>query len=195
MPEMNGYETTKRLKDNPSTTDIPVIALTASATVDEKAKTKAHGFDGYLSKPINIHELFSELSRYLKYTQKSVADSSQVAEVDNTLHPAEIADLPGLRKKLKQEVMPIFEEATVTTGMEIVAKLAEKIIELGNEYHIPVFNRYGEVLLESTQLFDIAYIKKTLKEFPDFIKPLMVNIDIQVNNFTRANTYVRPYNP
>ena len=175
MPEMNGYETTKRLKDNPSTADIPVIALTASATVDEKAKTKAHGFDAYLSKPINIPELLSELSRYLKYTQKSVADSSQVAEIDNTLHPAKIADMKGLRKKLKQEVMPICEEATVTTGMEIVAKLAEKIIELGNEYHILVFNRYGEALLESTQLFDIAYIKKALKEFPDFIKPLMVN--------------------
>jgi len=173
MPGMNGYETTRHLKDNPNTANIPVIALTASATMEEKAKTETHSFDGYLSKPVNVSKLLSELSRYLKYTRKCVTDAPQVATVDSTLNPLEITELPELRNKLKQEIMPICEKAIVTTEMEFVAELAEKMIKLGNEYYIPVFIRYGETLLESTQTFDIAYIKKALKEFPCFVKPLM----------------------
>ena len=174
MPKMDGYETTRRLKANPATQHIPVIALTASVTQDAKIKVEEYGFDGYLAKPVNVSELLNELSRYLKYTRKAVVPP-KVTTVDNTLHPAEITDLPELRSKLKQEIMPIWKKATVTTGMEIVAKLAEKMIGLGNEYHIPVFNHYGEALLESTNFFDIAYIKKALKEFPGLVKPLMVN--------------------
>jgi len=173
MPGMNGYEATRHLKDNPNTANIPVIALTASATMEEKAKTETHSFDGYLSKPVNVSKLLSELSRYLKYTRKCVTDAPQIATVDSTLNPVEIAELPELRNKLKQEIMPICKKAIVTTEMELVAELAEKMIKLGKEYYIPIFIRYGETLLESTQTFDIAYIKKALKEFPCFIKPLM----------------------
>ncbi len=51
---------------------------------------------------------------------------------------------------------------------------AEKMINLGNEYNIPVFIHYGEPLLESTKNFNILYIQKALKEFPDLVKQLNV---------------------
>jgi signal transduction histidine kinase len=111
-------------------------------------------------------------------TSGSVADTPQIttAEVDNTLNPEDIANLPELQNKLKQEVMPLWEEANIMMEMDIVAELAEKMIELGYKYNIPVFIRYGESLLESTQVFNIGYIQKVLKEFPDMVKPLiMVN--------------------
>ena len=175
MPEMNGYEATKHLKDNPNTADIPVIALTASAALNEKASIEAHGFEGFLSKPVNLSDLLSELSHYLKYTKKAVTNAPQSATtaVDNTLNPTEIANLPALRNKLEQEIMPLWKKANVIMEMDIVAELAEKMIKLGNEYNISVFIRYGEPLQESTQTFKIAYIKKALKEFPVLVKPLM----------------------
>ena len=173
---MDGYEATKHLKDNPNTVDIPVIALTASVALNEKASIEAHGFDGFLAKPVNTSELLSELSRYLKYTKKAVADISQFATttVDNTLKPADIAELPELRNQLKQFVLPLWEEANIMMEMDIVADLAEKMIELGNEYNIPVFIHYGEPLLESTQIFDISYIQEALEEFPVLVKPLNI---------------------
>jgi len=177
MPEMDGYEATKHLKNNPNTADIPVIALTASVALNEKAKIEAHSFDGYLAKPVNISELLSELSRYLKHTKKAAAAEPQVAtmEADSTLNPEDIADLPKLRNKLKQKVIPLWEEVNVMMEMDVVAKLAKKMIALGSEYNIPVFIRYGEPLLESTQNFDIAYIQNALEEFPVLVKPLMEN--------------------
>jgi signal transduction histidine kinase/DNA-binding NarL/FixJ family response regulator/HAMP domain-containing protein len=175
MPEMDGYEATKHLKDNPNTADIPVIALTAVVASDTKAKIKAHGFDGYLSKQVNIYKLLSELSRYLKYTENAAADVPQVATLgfDSTLNPHDIANLPELRNKLKQFVLPLLEEANIMLEMDVVAELAEKMIELGNEYNIPAFIHYGEPLLESTQSFDISYIQEALDEFLVLVKPLM----------------------
>ncbi len=166
MPEMDGYETTKHLKDNPNTTDIPVIALTASATLNEKYKTEAHRFDGYLAKPVNISELLTELSCYIKYTQmeKAVTDST------STLNPEEIATLPELRSRLKQEVIPLWENTNVTIEIEVIVTFAEKMRELGSEYNIPTFIHYGDSLQESAQNFDIPYIQEALKEFSVLLK-------------------------
>ncbi len=67
MPEMDGYEATRKLKENPSTKDIPVIALTASVAPETIKNIMTLGFDGYLSKPVSSHNILKELSRYLKY--------------------------------------------------------------------------------------------------------------------------------
>ena len=176
MPEMNGYEACRHLKDNPNTVNIPVIALTASVALNEKAKTEAYGFDGFLAKPVNVSELISELSHYLKYTNKAVADVPQTT-VDWSLNLEKIVNLPELRNQLKQKVMPVWKKTNIILEMGIIAELAEQMIELGNEYHIPVFIHYGEPLLESTQNFDIAYIQKALKEFPVLVKPLGIEFD------------------
>ncbi|MET0384083.1 MAG: response regulator [Burkholderiaceae bacterium] len=54
MPEVDGLELTRRLKADPSTTDIPVIALTAYAMKGDEKKMLAAGCNGYLSKPIDV---------------------------------------------------------------------------------------------------------------------------------------------
>jgi len=175
MPEMNGYEATEHLKNNPNTADIPIIALTSSVSVNEKAKIEAYGFEGYLSKPINLSELLRKLSHYLKSTKKAVADVPQVAttSVNSTLNPENIANFSQLQGKFEKEVMPLWEEANIMMEMDVVAELAEKMIELGKEYNLPVFIRYGEPLLESSQTFDITSIQNALEAFQVFVKPLI----------------------
>jgi PAS domain S-box-containing protein len=172
MPEMDGYEATKCLKDNPNTANIPIIALTASVALDEKALIEAHGFDGYLAKPVNISDLLGELSHYLKHTRKDVTDISQITttEVNNAINPAEIANLPELQNQLKQEVMPLLKEVETAMEMGMVAKLAEKMIQLGKEYNIPAFIKYGEPLKESTETFEIDYIQTALEELPALLR-------------------------
>jgi len=177
MPEMNGYEATKHLKDNPNTADIPVIALTASVAWNEKASIEARGFDSFLAKPINISELLSELSHYLKYTKKAIADVPQVVTKVDTLNPENIANLSELRSKIEQEMMPLWKKASIMMKMDVVIAFAEKMITLGNKYNVPAFIYYGEPLQESTQTFDIAHIQKALKEFPVLVKPLIGNVE------------------
>ncbi|CAN5210271.1 N/A [soil metagenome] len=57
MPDMDGYESIGRLKEDIKTADIPVISVTAQAMPGDKEKCLEAGADGYVSKPIDVDEL------------------------------------------------------------------------------------------------------------------------------------------
>lgn len=61
MPKMDGWEMQKRVKSDPKTQNIPVIALTAHAMSGDKEQALAVGFDGYLTKPISIPNFLKDL--------------------------------------------------------------------------------------------------------------------------------------
>jgi two-component system, cell cycle response regulator DivK len=65
LPEVDGWEATRRLKAWPETAAIPVIALTAHAMQGDEERARACGCDGYLTKPIDEDRLFETLARFL----------------------------------------------------------------------------------------------------------------------------------
>ena len=54
LPGMNGIEALQRLRADPATRAIPVIAVTASAMTQDRSQIMAAGFDGYQPKPISV---------------------------------------------------------------------------------------------------------------------------------------------
>ncbi len=173
MPEMDGYEATKRLRNNPKTANIPIIALTASVALNTKDNSEKLGFNNFLAKPVNVSDLFGELALYLKYNKKTVIDE---VKNENTFNLDNIIDLPDLQHKIEQEIVPLWKNANIIIKMDIVVELAEKMIELADKHNIPTFADYGKPLAESTQTFDIQYIQKALKDFPKIIEPIIGNI-------------------
>jgi two-component system cell cycle response regulator DivK len=65
LPEIDGYEVTKRFKQLPSMTKVPVIAMTANVMKGDREKTLAAGCDGYIPKPIDIDTLPDQIARFL----------------------------------------------------------------------------------------------------------------------------------
>jgi CheY-like chemotaxis protein len=65
MPGMDGMTAGGILKREPATSGIKIIALTSFAMQGDRAKFMAAGFDGYLSKPINIHALPGLIQEWL----------------------------------------------------------------------------------------------------------------------------------
>jgi two-component system cell cycle response regulator DivK len=57
LPGMDGVQALGRLRSAPETRDIPVIAVTAFAMKDDRERFLAAGFDRYVAKPLDIHEL------------------------------------------------------------------------------------------------------------------------------------------
>jgi CheY-like chemotaxis protein len=57
LPGIDGLEATRRIKADPETKDIPVIAVSAFAMYDDRDKALAAGCDGYFSKPVDFHDL------------------------------------------------------------------------------------------------------------------------------------------
>ncbi len=65
LPGMDGREATQVLKADANTRHIPIIALTAFAMKGDRERLLAEGFDGYVSKPINIKEIPQVVEQYL----------------------------------------------------------------------------------------------------------------------------------
>ena len=65
MPVMDGWEATRRLKGNPQTRDIPVIAFSAHALAGERHKALAAGCDEFETKPIEFDRLVATIRRIL----------------------------------------------------------------------------------------------------------------------------------
>jgi CheY-like chemotaxis protein len=65
LPEIDGWETTRRLKASPATALIPVIALTAHAMVSDREKCLAAGCDEFETKPIDLRRLLDKMQALL----------------------------------------------------------------------------------------------------------------------------------
>jgi two-component system cell cycle response regulator DivK len=65
MPEIDGFELTRRLKADPATRDITIIALTAYAMKGDEERVRAAGCDGYMSKPIDTRALPEAVASWL----------------------------------------------------------------------------------------------------------------------------------
>ena len=63
MPVMDGYESTRKIRalKDPALSAIPILAMTANAFDEDRKKAVKCGMNGFLSKPINIEEIFKEL--------------------------------------------------------------------------------------------------------------------------------------
>lgn len=61
LPAMSGIEAVKRLKKNPKTKAIPVIALSAAATVDDLKDSENVGFKEYITKPMDINKVLKSI--------------------------------------------------------------------------------------------------------------------------------------
>lgn len=65
MPELDGLEATKILKNDPETKDIKIIIVTSYAMKRDKEKAFEVGVDDYISKPINIEDVMKLTQKYL----------------------------------------------------------------------------------------------------------------------------------
>ncbi|WP_147353390.1 transporter substrate-binding domain-containing protein [Clostridium sp. AM42-4] len=69
MPEMNGYETTKAIRNMPDRPDgkkIPIIAMTANAFAEDIQAALDAGMDGHVAKPVDMGVLLSVITKYIK---------------------------------------------------------------------------------------------------------------------------------
>ena len=65
LPGIDGIEAFRRIRNASDTAHIPIVAVTASAMPEEAKKMKEAGFDGFLTKPINVKGFIETVERFI----------------------------------------------------------------------------------------------------------------------------------
>ncbi len=93
MPGMSGLEATKKIRNELGLFDLPVIALTAGATITEREQALSSGMNDFLVKPINPVQLIHVLSQHVEHARGAALP---IAEVKQATIPESMIDWPAI---------------------------------------------------------------------------------------------------
>ena len=77
IPKIDGFEVTKKLKGMDEFKNIPIVALTAHAMKGDREKFISAGFEGYISKPIDVRELPGQVRNFLRGKWESILSDGE----------------------------------------------------------------------------------------------------------------------
>jgi len=167
MPGIDGFEVCKRLKQNPSMRDIPVIFMTAlSDTLN-----KVHGFEigavDYITKPIQPEEVVSRIQTHLtlRNLQKELQAKNEHLLKSQRQEKQRTLELEEALHKLQQTEVQLIQAEKMSSFGKIAAGIAHEINNpvnfiYGNLYHA---NEYIQDLFELITLYQQTYNHSTDK--------------------------------
>ena len=100
MPVMDGFTATGRIREQPRFQDLPVLAMTANATVEDREKALEAGMNDHIAKPINPGALFSALLQWVEHKERDLSGLLALEDIDGTGLDTVLPDLPGINTGL-----------------------------------------------------------------------------------------------
>ncbi|MEO5343075.1 MAG: response regulator, partial [Gammaproteobacteria bacterium SHHR-1] len=107
MPVMDGYTATRLIRQQGEYHDLPIIAMTANAMVEDVTKALDAGMNDHIAKPINLYQMFSTLAKWIKPRQQ--ADASLPTPVQDQGQPQAPSKLPLFAHIDSQKALAMLE--------------------------------------------------------------------------------------
>jgi CheY-like chemotaxis protein/HPt (histidine-containing phosphotransfer) domain-containing protein len=131
MPEMDGFTATRILRADPRFNDLPIIAMTAHALVEERERCLQAGMVDHVTKPIDPDALFAALAHWTKPRKvaAAAAPSAPPATVDDGLPGIEGVDIAGALKRVvgNQRLYRSLMEQFATKQSDMDVRIAEAL--------------------------------------------------------------------
>ncbi len=124
MPEMDGFEATRRLRADPRFADLPIIAMTAHAMADERQRCLDTGMNDHVAKPIDPPQLFAALSRVAGARRAGALQADAIDRIPGLNLAAALRRMGGDRSVLA-DLLGRFQRAHAGTLEAIGAALTE----------------------------------------------------------------------
>ncbi|MFP4528420.1 MAG: PAS domain S-box protein [Candidatus Kapaibacterium sp.] len=174
MPNMDGYQTLKRIRRQKEYDGLPVIALTASA-VKEKVEEIRKIFDGYMSKPITRKNLLDAIAGYLPPDKVTISNEETLSGSDegNGYNLGEFT--PKMIDAINEELIPEIEIVRKTLYISKIRELIDNVKKMNKTLHSKNLDKFARELEAEAETFRIANIVKILTQFPGIIKQAQTN--------------------
>ncbi len=115
MPVMDGYTAAEEIRKNPAYNDLPIVAMTADAMVGIKEKCHDVGMVDYVTKPIDLDDVFAALTKWIQPKKRDIPEKKNTA----------------VRQRANNAVVvPVFTGINTKVGLQRVAGNAELYVSL-----------------------------------------------------------------
>jgi signal transduction histidine kinase/DNA-binding response OmpR family regulator/HPt (histidine-containing phosphotransfer) domain-containing protein len=95
MPVMDGYTATRNIREDGRFQKLPVLAMTANATVEDRHKAEEAGMNDHIAKPIDPQVLFAVLLQWIEPGERELPDALQTLQ-EPTTQEETLPELPGI---------------------------------------------------------------------------------------------------
>jgi signal transduction histidine kinase/DNA-binding NarL/FixJ family response regulator len=166
MPNMNGYEATRKLRKQSLTKNIPCIAFTASSMKhDEEAIREL--FDDYLLKPLTRNELIDCLLHFLPHQLHDPDHAPETIQIqsEEDILKALTEDnekLPALKDYVNSVIFPNLNKLLIYLDPDVLEEMLSQINELNEKFQTTLFANSITRLQEASESYDFEAFNKEL---------------------------------
>ncbi|GEM_PF-3934800 len=173
MPNLDGYEASLLLKNNPQTQNIPIIIITAFSYTKEieKEKKLRSICQGFLRKPVSRSELVSQMKLIfaLKETDKNTLDQDQSLLNKSPINWQKLTELLNILEQKQETEWTLIRQSMI---MQNIRKFAQELEELSLNYQCLILQNYAQSLIKDAETFDLDHLVENLDNFPALIHQL-----------------------
>jgi CheY-like chemotaxis protein len=147
MPQMDGFEATQKLRQDPELKDIVVIAISASVFITTRQESISAGCDDFLTKPVQLEELLDCLRIHLElewhYKEREPQESEILTAEPPLIPPSQEALHELFRLSMRGDVSRLQERAKeLKTLNPALIPFAEKLYQLAKALHIDAIQEF-----------------------------------------------------
>ncbi|WP_051283793.1 PAS domain S-box protein [Desulforegula conservatrix] len=190
MPVMDGYEATAKIRADWSADDLPIIAMTAHAMLDEREKCLRADMNDHIAKPIDVEDLYRTLIKWLKPTSAASIKETAVCEymTDESCLPD---NLPGFNvsaglkriggnRKLFRDLVISFKNQNLSTVSDMAKALnsgqIEKAETLAHTLKGLAGNLGAEAMFSASVKIEMAIRNNNTDMIPSLIDELEIQM-------------------
>ncbi len=168
MPDFDGFETVKLIKEKPNLKETPIIATTASSDLDQLVSNAKH-FDYLLRKPVQLNELITIISWFLEYKKKKRNKKQSLSNIFVGFE----GDLTGLKNEIRTNVNPLLDVVNHRLASRQIKELILESKKISDKYRIPLLLHYATFIEADLNTFNVMKLKSKIRKITELYLHLM----------------------